>query len=73
METMFYKVDGLMCGFRFCAQDGSELLTCGAIENRKLRDSPKYTVIKLKLKQGERIVGIKSASKDFEEAAHFSF
>jgi hypothetical protein len=73
VETIFCKEDGLMCGFRFFAQDGSKLLNCGAIENRKLRDSPKYTVINFYLEKDERIVGIKSASRGFEEAAHFSF
>ena len=70
---MFGLKEGLLCGFRFFAEDGSILLSCGQVENNRLRMSVEFIVEDLFLEPGERIVGIRSASKGLKEAAHYSF
>ena len=65
VETMYFKNNGLLIGFKFFGEDGKELLSEGLIEEA---DSLTYVerqnacYITIILQSHERIIGVKSSS-----------
>lgn len=71
VELMYYKDDSALCGVKFIDNNNETLLACGEINNSSWR---KYDWISIKvviLKEGERLLGVKSGGRDCYYAEHY--
>ena len=63
VEMMYHKLTGCIYGIKFMGDDGRSLLTIGYIQTPSYRADEDYGLKKIFLQKGERLCGIKSASK----------
>ncbi len=72
IETLLYKKDGFLFGFRWFGDDGAVLLTVGRIDDYNMRNNPRYVVTSFTLNHNQRFVGIRSRSGGANRAWHYS-
>ena len=70
---MLKKSDGLLYGFKWIADDETVLLAAGDIDDPMYRNDPSVVRTSVTLNENQRLAGIKSASRDWNLARHWSF
>ncbi len=71
VETLLYKGNGVLCGFKWIGDDGAVLVAVGKIDDPDHRNQPYNVVTTLTLNHNQRLVGIRSASNASNRAMHY--
>ena len=73
VEIMYGVFTSGLAGLKFFSKEGDVLLTCGNIDSPIYRKHHNVGLSEFTLKEGERLIGVKSCGKGKNEAAHFDF
>ncbi len=75
VETLLYKNNGMLLGFKWIGDDGAVLIAVGDIDHPDYRNVSVNLVTTLTLNHNQTLVGVKSYSGSGGDklASHYSF
>ena len=73
VETMLLKFNGNLLGFKWFGDDGVVLVAAGLIDIDDYRNASHLVLQSFTLNHNQRLVGVKSYSRGWKHACHYSF